>query len=73
MPLLDSRVKVRHPCAYCEFSGAFPEVQFVLRCNGETDALRVVAPDFDTLERVTRSDRSSTQQGLPTITEEGRT
>lgn len=57
MPLLDSRVKVRHPCAYCEFSGAFPEVQFVLWCNGETDALRVVAPDFDTLEKVMRSGR----------------
>lgn len=52
MSLLDSRLKVRHPCAYCEFSGAFPDVQFVLWCNGDTDALRVVAPDFETLDRV---------------------
>lgn len=51
MPLLDSRVKIRHPCAYCEISSTFPDVQFVLWCNGDTDALRVVAPDFDTLQR----------------------
>jgi predicted DNA binding protein len=50
MPLIDTRVRIRHSCAYCELSGAFPDVQFVLWCNGDTDALRVVAPDWETME-----------------------
>ncbi|NIS14074.1 MAG: hypothetical protein GWN97_19735 [Thermoplasmata archaeon] len=49
MPLIDTRVRVSHPCAYCELSGAFPDVHFVLWCNGDTDALRVVAPDWETM------------------------
>ncbi len=49
MSLVDSRVRVRHQCAYCELSGAFPNVQFVLWCNGDTGTLRIVAPDMDTM------------------------
>ena len=50
MPLIDTRVRIRHPCAYCELSGAFPDVQFVLWCNGDTGALHVVAPDWETMK-----------------------
>jgi predicted DNA binding protein len=50
MPLVDTRVRIKHPCAYSELSGAFPDVQFVLWCNGDTDALRVVAPDWEIME-----------------------
>jgi predicted DNA binding protein len=51
MPLLDSRVRIRHPCAYCEISAAFPTAHMVLWCNGDTDALRIVAPDDGTAKR----------------------
>ncbi len=51
MRLLDSRIRVRHECPYCEFSGAFPELQIALWCNGDTDILRIVANDGDYLKR----------------------
>ena len=55
MRLLDSRIRVRHPCPYCEFSGAFPELQMSLWCNGDVDVMRIVAPDNEYLRRAVES------------------
>jgi predicted DNA binding protein len=50
MQLLDTMVRVRHPCPFCEFSGAFPDVEMTLWCNSTSEVLHLVSPDHGTLE-----------------------
>jgi predicted DNA binding protein len=55
MRLVDSSVRVRHHCPYCEFSAAYPDLQMALWCNGETDVLRIVAPEPALLKQAVES------------------
>jgi len=70
MRLLDSRIRVRHKCPYCEFSGAFPELHVALWCNGDIDVMRIVAPDEVYLRRAIES--AATFFGMDPISSDDR-
>ena len=52
MNFLDTRVRIRHPCPFCDFSAAFPDVQITQWCNQTNDVLHIVVPDPDRLPEV---------------------
>ncbi|MFQ5918565.1 MAG: helix-turn-helix domain-containing protein [Thermoplasmata archaeon] len=52
MPLLDTAIKVQHPCPFCDLSVAFPEVEMAVWCNRTLEVLQIEAPDNEGLEAV---------------------
>jgi predicted DNA binding protein len=42
---LDSRVRVQHPCPFCDLSKGFPEVEFAHWCNRSSDVVHIAIPD----------------------------
>jgi predicted DNA binding protein len=59
MPVVDARVRVHHPCPYCDLSVEFPGVLFLLWCDNRRDTFLVSAPDPKALRRVLRALRES--------------
>ncbi|MFQ5985897.1 MAG: helix-turn-helix domain-containing protein [Thermoplasmata archaeon] len=49
MPLLDTAIKVQHPCPFCELSVAFPEAEMAVWCNRTLEVLQIEMPDSDGL------------------------
>jgi predicted DNA binding protein len=45
MPVVDARVRVHHPCPYCDLSVAFPRTLFLLWCDNRRDTFLVSSPD----------------------------
>jgi len=45
MNFLDTRVRIQHPCPFCDFSATFPDVQMTLWCNGSNEVLQIMAPN----------------------------
>ena len=45
MPVVDARVRVHHPCPYCDLSAAFPRSLLLLWCDNRRDVFLLSAPD----------------------------
>ncbi len=45
MAFLETRIRVRHPCPYCNLSVAFPDVQMDLWTSTRSDVFHVTAPN----------------------------
>jgi predicted DNA binding protein len=59
MAVVDARVRVHHPCPYCDLSVEFPGVLFLLWCDNRRDTFLVSAPSPTELRRVLRALRES--------------
>src|SRR2546425_10534579 len=55
MPFLDTRVRVQHPCPYCDLSVAFPDVELALWTSTQSDVFHVPAPSPPDFQRVLRA------------------
>src|SRR5947199_9528707 len=69
MPFLDTRVRVQHPCPYCDLSVAFPDVELALWTSTQSDVFHVAAPSAAELQRVLRAMLETI--GARRITQEG--
>ena len=49
---LDTRVRIRHPCPFCDFSDEFPDAEIVQWCNGSNEILQVTTKDAEDLEKI---------------------
>lgn len=49
MAFLESRIRVRHPCPYCNLSVVFPDVQMDLWTSTRSDVFHVTAPNRERL------------------------
>ena len=59
MVVVDARVRVHHPCPYCDVSVEFPETLFQLWCDNRRDIFLVSSPSVDELHRAVRALRDS--------------
>ena len=55
----DTRIRVRHPCPFCNLSAAFPEVRMTHWCNQANDVLHLEASDSGQLQEILRYARKS--------------
>src|SRR2546428_1073133 len=69
MPFLDTRVRVQHPCPYCDLSVAFPDVELALWTSTQSDVFHVAAPSPADLQRVLHAMLETI--GARRITQEG--
>ncbi|MDE1821368.1 MAG: helix-turn-helix domain-containing protein [Euryarchaeota archaeon] len=44
MPIVDARVRVHHPCPYCDLSTRFPRTLFLLWCDNRRDVVLISSP-----------------------------
>ncbi len=56
---MDARLRVHHPCPYCDISTEFPETLFLLWCDNKRDVFLVAAPAIRELQSVLRELRVS--------------
>jgi len=56
---LDTRVRIQHPCPFCDFSACFPDAEMVLWCNGSNEILQISAPDSSTLPKILKAAKKS--------------
>ena len=56
---LDTRVRIQHPCPFCDFSAAFPDAKMVLWCNGSNEILQISVPDSLPLPEVLKAAQKS--------------
>ncbi len=59
MTVVEARVRVRHPCPYCNVSVEFPESLLLLWCDNRRDVFLVSSPDPRELRRVISALRAS--------------
>lgn len=59
MVVIDARVRVHHPCPYCDISVEFPRTLLLLWCDNRRDVFVLSAPDRRELEQVCRALRRS--------------
>lgn len=59
MAVVDARVRVHHPCPYCDVSVEFPKTLLLLWCDNRRDTFLVTAPDPPELRRVVLALRDS--------------
>jgi predicted DNA binding protein len=52
MTVVDARIRVHHPCPYCDLSTRFPRSLFLLWCGNRRDVVLVSTPGRDELRRV---------------------
>lgn len=45
MKFLDARVRIQHPCPFCDFSKTFPEMEMSSWCNVDNEVMQIVALD----------------------------
>jgi predicted DNA binding protein len=67
--VVDARVRVHHPCPYCDLSVAFPRTLFLLWCDNRRDVFVVCAPDAGELKAVLSALRS-TFRARPLVVDE---
>ena len=71
---VDARVRIRHPCPYCDLSAAFPDVSMASWCNQAYDVLQVTVPDPSDLPSVLAAlerslgSREVTREGASALT-----
>jgi len=56
---LDTRVRIKHPCPFCDFSAAFPDAKMVLWCNGSNEILQISVPDSMPLPKILKAAQKS--------------
>lgn len=49
MKFLDARVRIQHPCPFCDLSKEFPEMEMSSWCNVNYEVMQIVARDEDQL------------------------
>lgn len=49
---VDARVRIRHPCPYCDLSAAFPDVSMASWCNQANDVLQIAVSEPERLPPV---------------------
>lgn len=49
---MDARVRVHHPCPYCDLSTRFPRTLYLLWCDNRRDTILVSSPEREELRRV---------------------
>ena len=59
MAVVDARVRVHHPCPYCDLSVEFPQTLFLLWCDNRRDTFLLSSPDKDEAGRVVAALRRS--------------
>lgn len=52
MVIVDARVRVHHPCPYCDLSTRFPRTLFLLWCDNRRDVVLVSSPRPEELRQV---------------------
>lgn len=52
MPVAEARVRIHHPCPYCDISTEFPKTLLLLWCDNRRDIFLVSAPDAAEQRRV---------------------
>jgi predicted DNA binding protein len=52
VPLVDARIRVHHPCPYCDLSEKFPNSLLLLWCDNRRDTFLVSSPDASELRRL---------------------
>jgi predicted DNA binding protein len=52
MAVVDARIRVHHPCPYCDVSVQFPRTLLLLWCDNRRDVFLVSSPDSTELRRV---------------------
>lgn len=52
MAAVDARIRVQHPCPYCDLSERFPRSLFLLWCDNRRDTFLLSCPDGAELRRV---------------------
>jgi predicted DNA binding protein len=55
--ILDTSLRIRHPCPFCDFSSSFPDAEIVLWCNGSNEVLQISAPDPSALPEMLKAAR----------------
>jgi predicted DNA binding protein len=59
MPVVEARVRVHHPCPYCDISVEFPRTLLLLWCDNRRDVFLISSPDPAELRRVLAALRDS--------------
>ena len=59
MVVVDARIRVHHPCPYCDISVEFPGSLFLLWCDNRRDIFLVTSPSLGELRRVGTALRQS--------------
>ena len=59
MAFLETRLRVRHPCPYCNLSVAFPDVEMDLWTSTRSDMFHVTATSPEALRKALRAMKSS--------------
>lgn len=59
MAVVDARVRVHHPCPYCDLSVAFPQTLFLLWCDNRRDTFLVAGPEEGETRRAVAALRRS--------------
>ncbi|MDX1534123.1 MAG: helix-turn-helix domain-containing protein, partial [Thermoplasmata archaeon] len=57
--LLDTAIKVQHPCPFCDLSVAFPEAKMAVWCNRTLEVMQIEAPQDEALEAVLEAAKES--------------
>lgn len=59
MPIVDARIRVHHPCPYCDLSVRFPTSLLLLWCDNRRDTFLLSSPDPAELRRLCGAVRAS--------------
>jgi len=59
MPVVEARIRVHHPCPYCDLSVEFPRTLFNLWCDNRRDVFLVSSPEEGELRQVLAAFRDS--------------
>ena len=59
MAVVDARVRVHHPCPYCDLSVEFPQTLFLLWCDNRRDTFLVSSPEEEEARRAVAALRRS--------------
>jgi predicted DNA binding protein len=52
MKYIDARIKIQHPCPFCDFSKEFPDMTMSSWCNVENEVMQIIALDDDRLREI---------------------
>ena len=59
MAVVEARMRVHHPCPYCDLSVEFPRSLFLLWCDNRRDVFLISSPDAGELRKVLSAFRDS--------------
>jgi hypothetical protein len=71
MEFLDTRLRVQHPCPFCDVSVAYPDARMAVWCSGRNELLTITAPRADQLDDIVRA--ATEKIGVHEVMRDGRT